>query len=341
MNKYLIILIIFSGLVIAGLSFYIYKFSKENNTPSPVVASHQTEKKKSSSVNLTFVIGGDVMTGRAVAWKFSNDVTKAFENLGQNFFGRQTSGIVNLEGPVSETEFQANPAPDNLIFNFPPQTIDALKFLGVNAASLANNHSFNQGKSGFESTTKLLQNAKITHIGSETEYAVAKFGSGKSKLSVITINLLEDHSDINNVIADEKKAGNIVLIFPHWGSEYEITHNQSQESVAHSWIDAGADIVIGSHPHVVQDAEIYQGKPVFYSLGNLIFDQTFSTPTQEGLIIKGALVENYLTLELLPTKIVNYQVELKTGEEKQKVIDKFKTELSNVTWIDDSFKIKL
>jgi poly-gamma-glutamate synthesis protein (capsule biosynthesis protein) len=281
------------------------------------------------------------MTGRAIAWKFNNDVTLAFKNLGQNFFGGQTLGIVNLEGPVSATEFQANPSPDNLIFNFPPQTIDALKFIGVNAVSQANNHSFNQGQAGFQNTQEMLKNANITPIGSETKFGLERFGSGKTKLSVIAIDLLEDKSDLTDTIKQEKQAGDIVLIFPHWGSEYEAAHNQSQENAAHSWIDAGADIIIGSHPHVVQDAEIYNGKPIFYSLGNLIFDQTFSSATQEGLIIKGTITDNQLTLELLPTKIINYQVELKTGDEKQNVIDKFKAQLPNVTFSDDSLKIKL
>jgi len=315
--------ILFAVLIAAGAVVLITLSNPESSQVT--LSSHpkpKTDTPTKGSKTLSFTIGGDVMTGRAVAWKFHNDVTQAFENLGQGVFSNQTLDIVNLEGPISSTDFQANPTPDNLIFNFPPQTIDALKYLGVNAVSQANNHSFNQGKAGFEETKKLLEDAKITPIGSQTEYDISRFGSGAKKLSIITINLLEDHSDFTGIIADEKKAGNIVLVFPHWGSEYEETHNQSQANAAHSWIDAGADIIIGSHPHVVQDAEIYNSKPIIYSLGNLIFDQTFSTPTQEGLIVKGSIVDKNLTLEFLPTKIKNYQVQLKDGEEKSQAIQK-------------------
>lgn len=324
MKKHLLFIFLsVAVLVTFGIVYYL-------STVKPKIDDVVLETKKTKEAvlpkkeeeKLSFIIGGDVMLGRAVAWKFKNDVTQAFENLGEGFFAKEDMGILNLEGPISATEFQADPTPDNLIFNFPPQSVDALKYLGVSAVSLANNHSYNQGKTGFEETKTLLNNAGIVSIGNQKEFGMVRLGDVKKKLSLITINLLEDNSDITGVITDEKKAGNVVLVFPHWGSEYENqSHGQLQENAAHSWIEAGADIVIGSHPHVVQDIEIYKNKPIVYSLGNLIFDQTFSVPTQEGLIVKGNIVDNKLTLEFLPTKIINYQVELKDGEVKDQTIE--------------------
>ncbi len=325
MSKIFKIFLVVALLGIISLGGYIYYLQTQNssnNNSAQIVVPHKKPAEK-----ITFIIGGDVMLGRAVAYQFHNEVTRAFENLGQNFFGNHDVGIVNLEGSISATEFSANPAPDNLIFNFPPQTIDALKYLGVNAVSQANNHSRNQGVSGLETTQNLLKENNIIPIGEQLSYGIERFGSGTKKLSVITIDLLEDKSDITETIKQEKAAGNIVLIFPHWGSEYEQTHNQLQTNFAHTWIDAGADIVIGSHPHVVQDAEMYNNKPIFYSLGNLIFDQTFSATTQEGLIIVGEIEENILKLELLPTKIRNLQVELASPEERVNVVNNLEQDL--------------
>ena len=119
-----------------------------------------------------------------------------------------------------------------------------------------------------------------------------------------------------------------MLVFPHWGIEYEPIHSSAQEKLAHAWIDAGADLVIGGHPHVTQDAEIYKNKPIFYSLGNLLFDQDFSDPTQRGLIIAGKITDDNIELVLLPTISKKYKPELMTGAEKTAVITKFRQYLN-------------
>lgn len=334
MRKFLLISLVLEiilGLLIGGYFLYFQKLTIKVTKPES-----RTKKKPEKVI---FIIGGDAMLGRAVADQFNNDITKAFENLGEDFFGGKDLSILNLEGPINDKNFSADPTPDNLVFNFPKNSVDALKYLGVNAVSLANNHSRNQGVNGLETTQKLLKENNITPIGEQLNYGIERFGEGKKKLAVITINLLNNNKDISGVIKEEKIAGNWVLVFPHWGSEYQETHNQNQENSAHSWINAGADIVIGSHPHVVQDAEIYNKKPIFYSLGNLIFDQTFSIPTQRGLILNGEISEKEIRIQVMPTKIVYLRTELTTGEEKDAVINQFKENLPDLNWQGDSFMI--
>ena len=90
------------------------------------------------------------------------------------------------------------------------------------------------------------------------------------------------------------------MVYPHWGVEYSSVHNYIQENLAHGWIDAGADLVVGAHPHVVQDIEIYKDVPIFYSLGNFVFDQMFSKETQEGLAVKLIITEEQISAELMP-----------------------------------------
>jgi len=323
--------------IISLLGWNIYDFNQEgdNSTILP------TPKKKVAP--LSFAIGGDAMLGRAVAWQFDNDVKLAFENLGENYFSGVDLGLVNLEGPISAEDFPANPTADNLIFNFPPQTIDALKYLGSNAVSLGNNHSQNQGQTGLENTRAMLKTADIASIGSQTTFndnSLVRFGSGSKKLSVLTINCLETDTDITSAIKAEKTSGHFVLVFPHWGSEYQINHNTNQEELAHEWIDSGADMIIGSHPHVIQDAEIYQNKPIFYSLGNLVFDQPFSVETQRGLILKGEISDQNIKIQVLPTKIVKNRVSLLEGEEKNEALSRFETDLGSDNFQGGFFTIK-
>lgn len=315
------------GYILIGIAITLWMYTVfwTNDRNQQITENSPLNLIDNSSVS--FMIAGDAMLGRAVAYQFKNDVTQAFENLPENYFGNVDVGVLNLEGPISDTDPGYNTNPENLIFSFPLQTIDALKYLGVKAVSLGNNHSQNQGKTGLQTTRELLSQANITPIGSQTSFdeeSVKEFG----KLSIITIDTLDDRENITDAIKQEKEKDQFVLVFPHWGSEYlNDRHSNSQENLAHDWIDAGADIIIGSHPHVIEDAEIYQNKPIFYSLGNFIFDQTFSTETMRGLILKGEISHSKTTIEIIPIKNYHLRVELLSGEEKDTIINQFKEQL--------------
>jgi len=294
--------------------------SSDEETTSYVFGWFENGTKKEITNEFTFMIGGDTMLGRSVAWQFDNKLTEAFKNLGDRFFWGTDVSLVNLEGPISKTEFKSNPNPDNLIFNFPPEAAEALKWLHLNAVSLGNNHSQNQGLSGLKTTRELLSGDNIKSIGSQTSFdenSITRFSSGSKKLSILTINCLETDTDIISAIKEEKAAGNFVLIFPHWGNEYQAKHSNSQSELAYRWIDGGADLVIGSHPHVVQDAEIYQGKLIYYSLGNLVFDQSFSKETQEGMVIAAQISDTNLKIVFIPTEIHKNQVQIAQGRNRQ------------------------
>jgi poly-gamma-glutamate capsule biosynthesis protein CapA/YwtB (metallophosphatase superfamily) len=75
-------------------------------------------------------------------------------------------------------------------------------------------------------------------------------------------------------------------VFPHWGVEYRATPTAGQKNLARAAIDAGADLVIGNHPHWAGAMEVYKGKPIWYALGNFVFDQTWSEPTMEGITLE-------------------------------------------------------
>ena len=294
---------------------------------SYILGWYESGLKKIVTEEMTFMMAGDSMFGRLVDYQFKNDLQESMKNLGERFFWGVDFSILNLEGPISQIPTRPSTNPYNLIFNFPPETVEVLKWLHINAVSLANNHSLNQGVSGFENTKAVLSQNNITPIGHQSEFddsSIIKFENGKKKIIVIAANFYGINPDLGETIVQEKQNGAFVIIFPHWGNEYQKVHSNNQERLAHAWIDAGADLVIGSHPHVIQDAENYNGKPIFYSLGNLIFDQTFSTETQQGLVIAGKIDDNKLTLVFLPTIQKNLQPELMEGEERRAEINRLK-----------------
>lgn len=301
--------------------------SPDTETTTHVFGWYEEGEQSESEENVTFIIGGDMMFDRLIAHTFLKDgLWKALDQLGNRVFWGTDASMVNLEGPISDVSVPDNTSPDYLVFNFPPETIEALKYFHVNAASLANNHSYNAGAKGLETTRKLLQDANIQSFGGPEEAIDAEFVGlfqGQTlKMYVIGVLGLSQNPDINQKIIELKKDPHArVLIFPHWGSEYAKTHSKSQETMAHAWIDAGADVVIGAHPHVIQDAGIYRGKPIIYSIGNLLFDQMFSTETQLGLLIVGKFTPEHLEWFALPVESRKLKPQLMHGSTKQEIIN--------------------
>lgn len=317
----IVYLAIISGTVLAYAGKSLSPESKEIKSSEDKITIENISKDSIT----TFIVGGDMMFDRYIDYKYRDD--KILEVVGSlaPSFKNYDLALVNLEGPISPTPIPADNT-NSLIFNFPPKTIDALQSMGIDAVSLANNHTNNNGRAGYTSTVKVLTEAKITPIGQEvgiTENSVKEFDIGGNKITVIALNVLETDQSINGLIKSVKEKGNVVIVFPHWGEEYVEIHNTSQEILAKSWIDSGADLVIGSHPHVIQDAQIMNGKPVFYSLGNLLFDQNFSVPTQRGLVLSGKIVNGKLAeISLLPTISEEYKPRFMVGDERGALFSK-------------------
>lgn len=273
---------------------------------------YEQGSRRQPATSLSFSLAGDMMFGRSIAHNFLEaGLSTSVDGLGERLFWGTDAGVVNLEGPVSPTLVPDDIRPDYLIFNFPPEAIGVLRYLHINGASQANNHSFNQGQAALDTTRQLLKTANIQPIGDPNgagaDY-VGSFTGQRLTLKIIGAHTLETIPDIIPLIRSLKAdSKNRVLIFPHWGTEYATVHSPSQAAQAHAWIDAGADIVIGAHPHVVQDMEVYAARPIFYSMGNLLFDQAFSPEVQQGLVVNGEFTNNGLRVFVLPTQSTNYK----------------------------------
>jgi len=274
----------------------------------------------------SFTFAGDIMLDRLVYHVFKDSgYEKMWSNWGKRRFWGTDISMVNLEGPISENEISDDYTSGSMVFNFPPESIDAIKYAGINVVSLANNHTLNAGKGGLVYTKKILSDNHIDYIGNPNmlEADSVKDYNTDIPLRIITVNYLEnpDTDWILDKIKEADQSGRSVIIYPHWGNEYQTTANSVQVNLAHQFIDAGADIIIGSHPHVIQNIEIYNNRPIIYSLGNFIFDQTFSKPTQRGLLVTGIISTEKIEIDILPTKQVDLKPAFLTGEEKRTTLD--------------------
>ncbi|MEK7164578.1 MAG: CapA family protein, partial [Patescibacteria group bacterium] len=140
---------------------------------------------------------------------------------------------------------------------------------------------------------------------------------------------IEDIKRLKSAVLSARQQADWVVVAMHAGTEYKYKPNEAQTKFARAAIDLGADMVVGHHPHWVQSIEKYQGKYIFYSLGNFIFDQEWSRETKEGLMIKielaqagkGGIMKTRLSqIELLPVVVENYSTPRLATEKEANVI---------------------
>jgi poly-gamma-glutamate synthesis protein (capsule biosynthesis protein) len=194
--------------------------------------------------------------------------------------------IGNLEGPINENPKDFSDT--SLTFSFDKKAVESLKAGNFSLVSLANNHTLNMDWEGFDETKNILKENDIAFIGEPIE-CDSDFIHQKDGITYYGINVTFSNNcsnkEIVNQIEDIKfyNPETFLIVLIHWGTEYKNISSKEQETLAHAMIDAGVDLIIGGHPHVVQNIEQYKNKLIFYSLGNFIFDQYFSKETQEGL----------------------------------------------------------
>ncbi|MCF7820551.1 MAG: CapA family protein [Candidatus Pacebacteria bacterium] len=320
-------------------------FKKEAETQVELIAKAENSLPNNDNKELKLLFFGDLMLDRHVGEKIAlYSLDELLSKLNEDKF---TVGYdivaANLEGAV--TNEGEHYRPHNLYdFAFKPEIISSLKDYGFNFFTVANNHLSDQGLVGIEETYKNLSSLGFNYVGCQDASLVLNSENiATSKISkdvevpVLSINncstrILEvksyklgflafsivykaiNEEDIIKEIQALKEKVDWLIVLPHWGIEYESLAASSQENLAKKLIDAGADVVIGSHPHVIQNYEVYKEKPIFYSLGNFIFDQYFSKETQEGLAV---------SLSLEKFKEPNFEIyKIKTKGSKIELIEK-------------------
>jgi gamma-polyglutamate biosynthesis protein CapA len=280
-------------------------------------------------VEILFV--GDIMLDRSVRSKIdAYGFDYLFEDIKSIFEGADLV-VGNLEGTVTQNPSVSQKNNGVLRFTFATSTAFKLRELGFTHVSLANNHALDFGEFGFEDTEHYLTNAGLYFFGSPH--------NDRNSLSMPIVNeekicLLGYHSLFNastaTTISELGKSANFcdyTIIFAHWGEEYQDKPEESTRGLARSFIDAGADLIIGAHPHVIQPVEIYKGKAIFYSLGNFVFDQDFSTETRQGLAVRLELTDKTQRLHLIGIEMERSRLYFPEKEAFQPRLDVLVSEL--------------
>lgn len=277
----------------------LLKFIEENVSYS-ISQPNTFLEQSDQEVTLSFI--GDLMFDRgvknSVLNNFNGDYGKLFENLKE--LESSDIAFANLEGPISD---RGRNVGSKYSFRFEPIIAETLKKAGIDIVSFANNHVGDWSLQAFEDTLSHLQNAGILFTG-----------AGKTKVEAEKVVIVESKglkvgflgfSDVGpdwmqatesqagqllandprriSIIEESKKKVDILVVSYHFGNEY-VQANERQKMIARTSVDAGADIVVGHHPHVIQEIEQYKNGLIFYSLGNAIFDQHFSEETMEGML---------------------------------------------------------
>ncbi|XKT74843.1 MAG: CapA family protein [Patescibacteria group bacterium UBA2163] len=197
--------------------------------------------------------------------------------------------VANLEGPITNNPSVSSGSvigsPENFIFTFPSYTAELLQYHNIGIVHIGNNHIGNFGMEGIRETHMYLKDAGVQYFGVTKDTLETKIKD--VPLTFVSYNEFggDKSARVTADIADAKRKGRVVVVFAHWGDEYVSTPDRVKQ-LARDFADAGAHVVVGAHPHVVQKSEYYNGAVIYYSLGNFIFDQYFNAEVRSGLLLE-------------------------------------------------------
>ena len=265
---------------------------------------------------VTIAITGDVMLGRSVNQRILQTSDRfPFNGVADALNGFDLT-VGNLECVVSRL---GSPQPKQYTFEADPLGFSRLTSAGYSIMSLANNHSGDYGKSAFMDMLNHLPQHGITPLGGGANLAAAHQPIIRTIRSTTIGFLAYCEIEPYSFAATDSTPGHawldpvrmtvdihalrpkvdFLIVFTHWGIEYHPLESAKQEAMARVAIDAGADFVVGAHPHVIQPSSSYRGKPIVFSLGNFVFDEMWSEDVRRG---------NVLSLTVQGSKLVNWSL---------------------------------
>ncbi|MBN1429961.1 MAG: CapA family protein [Anaerolineae bacterium] len=239
----------------------------------------------------TLVIVGDIMLGRQVNIEMvkQDDFTWPFHQTIDMLKDADLT-LGNLESPM----VSGCPIADTgMLFCARPRAVEGLVWADIDGVSLANNHAHTYGEPGFEETVDILLEAGIDPVTADRLMVRDIAGI---RIGVLGFEDSETALDLDQAVATIRESSSqvdVLIGLIHWGVEYQTGPNERQQEVGHALIDAGMDIVVGAHPHLIQPIETYNDKLIFYSLGNFIFDQMWWQETRIGAVIRLEIAKNW------------------------------------------------
>ncbi len=283
---------------------------------TPTTAPTVTPTATPDTRPITVAITGDIMLGRSVGARILTTSDRYPFNGVADWLSGFDLTIGNLECVVSTL---GSPQPKQYTFVAPPLGFEGVAAAGYDIVSVANNHSGDYGKAAFVDMLQHLPSHGLAPVGGGLNLAQAHTPVIRTLRST-TIGLLAycgieppsfaatanspghawlDATLMANDIRALRPKVDFLLVFTHWGIEYHTVESLDQEAMARVAIDAGADFVVGAHPHVIQPSSTYLGKPIVYSLGNFVFDEMYGEVERRG---------NVLTLTIQGGKLLDWSL---------------------------------
>lgn len=248
----------------------------------------------SAPAQVTIIFGGDMMFDRSIRQYADRHGGDHLLACLDPLLNSADLAVANLEGPITDRpSISLGSLPgdsNNYTFTFPTTTAALLARHNVRYVTLGNNHILNFGWDGVRSTRDALSGSGVGYFGDPPSSTVAHVSRGGVPIALIGYNQFAPEgwraaaSTTVWQIRAARAGGELPVVFAHWGEEYSAA-TDGQRRLAHAFADAGAVLVVGAHPHVVQESERYEKTPIYYSLGNLVFDQYWNDAVSHGLLI--------------------------------------------------------
>ena len=321
------------SLVLLGYMLLMYQYSQDANLGYPVPkketgkremhspyeapdfeeAAKRREEEAKKEITLSFV--GDLNLNGFQALYVSEGIKGLLSDSCIN-------ELVSADYTMGNHEFafstRGEPAEKEYVFREDPELVSVLQDMSMDIVSLANNHALDYGQDALLDTMETLKNVGIEYVGAGADYNEAKalkmvevkgkklgflaasrvipttsWNAGSSTPGMFTCY---DPTGLLKAIQEAKGSCDVVIVYLHWGEERKDYPEDYERQLGKDCIDAGADLVLGSHPHILQGFEFYKGKAICYSLGNFLFLRTTDTVILQASISS----ENEITLHLLP-----------------------------------------
>lgn len=344
---------------------YTEKLNKDSSYGNPISNNNEDMKagelnpyinnNKEETVSLSFA--GDVLLVRGVESLIKQKGTDFIFSDVKHIFDQSDISMINLECPVSERGTKAKDK--QYTFRAKPKSLEALTSCGIDIVTVANNHILDFGKEALLDTLENLDHRDIKYVGAginmdEASKPVYIDKKGLRVAFIASSRVIPDASwtagkngpgvattynpeRILKEIASAKEKADIVAVYIHWGEELMEKPLRYQKDLARAYIDKGADIVVGSHPHVLQGLEFYKGKIIAYSMGNFVFTNL----KRDTMILKiEASKEGIKNIQVVPCRIENCRpVIVNDKNQSSQILQKIKALSFNIE-IDANGNIK-
>ncbi len=257
------------------------------------------------------------MLGRGVAQALDGDWESALARV-QPWLAGADWAFANLESPLTaERERPAEPSQGAYDLRAPAEAVAALCAVGFDVVSLANNHALDAGEAGLAQTIAMLDRAGIVGLGA---YQALEFPGGWLLALDDSVAPLDLPVAVQQVERAAEEGG-AVLVSIHWGGEYQAAPGPRQRMLARTLVAAGADVIVGHGPHVLQPVEWVDGALVAYSLGNFLFDQLYPVDCRWGVVLRLTLRgEHVAAVAAAPTVTERGRVRLATPVERAAIL---------------------